>query len=857
MTTSKRPVGRRIRRLRYTAAILSVLAIVGVLVGFVAWKKTQTKSYRPGELDPEITSILRKELPPNAPTLRFVDVTSEAGLDGFRAFAGNRSSQLPEDMGCGAAWGDYDNDGDDDLFLVSGGGALTSPRSAYAPSQLYENRGDGSFRRVTTFPDLRINGMGAAWGDVDGDGWLDLAVSGYDTLLLIRNERGTFRLDANAFGDGRGFWAGVVWGDYDNDDDLDLYVCGYVQYEQNDADRARVSEQYGSSVPYTLNPASYKPTSNRLYRNRGNGTFDEVAEALGVANPEGRSLSALWHDFDNDGWLDLYVANDVSDNAFYRNVNGRFEDISHAAWVADYRGAMGLAAGDWNRDGDDDLFITHWLAQENALYDSLLDLPVKPDPSAKAPTSALRFMDIADARGLGQIALQVVGWGTEFADLDRDGWLDLLVANGSTIETEGSPKGLKPQKPFLFWNNAGERFYDMAPLVEPLRQARVGRGLAASDYDNDGDVDFCVMHLDGGVQLLRNEPESGNWLEVRLHNATGFGEGANVTATVGAERLRRTVGGASYLSQSSRRVHFGLGEAAVVTRLEVRWLGRRSDVYTNLAANAIYELTEGNPKPKRVTPASSVHAVSGAPLPSTDVKARTIAFWEKHRAAMNAMKKDRDYSRAAALFREALVLDPKHEDARYYLGNCLAELGDLDGAIREFESLTGANPRSHRGWSRQGTLRAIHAKRREDLFPAQDALERALSLNPEETGALLVLGEIALMRGDEASAKTRLEWACRSNPRAVGGFFLRGYLAWKAGDSAAARQLLAQTRQALGNDWKPRGTTSEGDTTRKVHDDSTPLSRFWENWDGNLSPDVVYPPIKTYLARRLSSAARS
>lgn len=850
--SSRRPLSRRVRRLRLTAAILGILSLAGMGVGFVAWKKGRTKPYRPGELDPGITAVLRKELPPNAPTLRFVDVTEEVGLGGFRAFAGERSSQLPEDMGGGAAWGDYDNDGDDDLFLVSGGGALTRPRNTYASSQLYENRGDGTFRLAPGFPDLRINGMGAAWGDVDGDGWLDLVVSGFNTLLLLRNENRTFRVVPNAFGDELGFWAGVAFGDYDNDKDLDLYVCGYVQYRYSDADRARVSQQYGSSVPYTLNPSSYPPAPNRLYRNRGDGTFEEVAEKIGVANPEGRSLSALWHDFDNDGWLDLYIANDVSDNAFYHNLQGRFEDISHEAWVADYRGAMGLAAGDWNRDDDDDLFITHWLAQENALYDSLLDMPPKPDPSGKMPPSPLRFMDVADARGLGQIALQMVGWGTEFVDLDGDGWLDLLVANGSTIETEESPKRLKPQKPFLFWNNAGERFYDMAPLIEPLRKPRVGRGLAISDYDNDGDMDFCIVHLDGGVQLLRNETNSFNWLQVRLRNATGFGEGTTLIATVNGTKLRRTVGGASYLSQSSRRIHFGLGTAKEVSQLEVRWLGGKRDVYSHLAANTFYEIVEGNPLPKRLTLSKTVSFA----LPEDD-KARTIAFWEKQRAAMSAMKRDRDFARAATLFREALALNPHHEDALYYLGNCLAELGDLEGAIREFEKLTRVNPQSHRGWARQGTLLAIHAKHPSELIPAQTALEKALALNPEETGALLVLGEIALLRGDDTTAKTRLEWACRSNPRAVGGFFLLGYLAWKRGDTKTAKQLLTKTRQALGKDWKPRGTTAEGDTQRKIHDDSTPLSRFWEEWDGSFLPEKTYPPLKAYLSRRLGTSSRS
>ncbi|MBI4161785.1 MAG: VCBS repeat-containing protein, partial [Acidobacteria bacterium] len=474
-------------------------------------------------------------------------MTVEAGLGHFRTFSGPRSSQLPEDMGSGAAWGDYDNDGDEDLFLVSAGGSLILPPQERAPSVLYENLGDGTFRRVEDFPDTRIIGMGAAWADYDGDGWLDLAVTGYRSLILYRNDAGRF-VRNEGFPEPDGFWAGASWGDYDADGDPDLYVCGYVQYVENAADRARASLQYGRSVPFTLNPVSFRPERNLLFRNDGKGRFREVAAELGVANPEGRSLSAIWIDLDQDGRLDLYVANDISDNAFYRNLGGRFEDISHPAWVADYRGAMGLAAGDWNRDGDDDLFITHWLAQENALYDSLLadrrSSPSAPpgDPggtpgaaTAPPPEVPVRFIDVADQRGLGQIALPMVGWGTEFADFDADGWLDLVVANGNTLEDDADPPGLQPQASFLFWNARGEYFHDLAPLDEGLARPVVARGLSVADYDGDGDLDILRVLHGEGAQLLRNDMQAGNWLKVRLRRshpsrprARSEGEGAAV-----------------------------------------------------------------------------------------------------------------------------------------------------------------------------------------------------------------------------------------------------------------------------------------------------------------------------------------
>ena len=573
---------RRQRRLRVTIAILVLAALAGTAIGVRQYRARRATAYEPGESNSDITQALARGIPADAPSPRFSDVTRKSGLDGFRTFAGDRTSQLPEDMGPGAAWGDFDNDGDDDLFLVSAGGALTLPPAERAPSELYENLGNGTFRRVADLPETRIIGMGAAWGDYNGDGWLDLIVTGYNTLILYRNEHGRFVRDRR-FPEPKGLWAGAVWGDYDRDGRLDLYVCGYVRYREREADHAGDSEQYGVVVPYTLNPASYEPEPNLLFHNNGDGTFTEVAQRLGVANPEGRSLSALWHDFDDDGWLDVYVANDISDNVFYRNRGGKFEDVSNAAWVADYRGAMGLAAGDWNRDGDDDLFITHWLAQENALYDSLLkdiarrpNAPAQPPPGGAAgpawsephggrpPTAPLapatgarrgamlRFVDAADMVGLGQIALPMVGWGTEFADFDLDGWLDLVVANGSTVETEQPPKQLKPQPMFLFWNRRGEYFHDLAPLNPVLATPHVARGLAVSDYDNDGAVDILIVRHREGVQLLRNEMQKGNWLKVRLRSRLrderpprGFGDGASVTAHVGEAILRRSVTSAS------------------------------------------------------------------------------------------------------------------------------------------------------------------------------------------------------------------------------------------------------------------------------------------------------------------------
>ena len=854
MSSGPRRFSQRLRRAYATLVVMIVTAAILGAGYYAVRQRLRPAEYQPGEANADITSSLARGLPPDAPRPRFTDVTGEAGLGGFRSFAGDRSSQLPEDMGAGAAWGDFDNDGDDDLFVVSAGGALTLAPGARAPGLLFENAG-GRFRPVDHFPSPRIVGMAAAWGDVDGDGWLDLVITGYNALHLYRNRQGRFERDER-FPDPEGFWAGAAWGDFDRDGDLDLYVCGYVQYVETDADRARASDHYGTSVPYTLNPASYKPQRNLLLRNDGRGRFTDVAGALGVANPEGRSLTALWHDFDDDGWVDLYVANDISDNVLYRNAAGRFADVSHPAWVADHRGAMGLAAGDWNRDGDDDLFITHWVAQENALYDSMLseaaEFPaVVPAGGGSAPPSAspappVRFVDAADSVGLGQIALRSIGWGTEFADVDADGWLDLIVANGSTFETTDQPKRLLPQAPFLFWNRRGEHFHDLAPLDEGFAAPRVGRGLAVSDFDLDGDVDVLLVRHDAGVQLLRNDMQRGHWLKLALRRRTGAGAstpawGARVLVRAGPTTLRRSVSSASYLSQSSSVLHVGLGEATRADVVEVRWPDGTTTTLRNLEGDRSWELVQGDEAPR-----------AARSLPS---RQQQVEFWALQRAGMDALKDANDVARAADLLTKALAIDGSHEDTRYYLGSALAARGDVVAALDQFDTLRRISPSSHRAHARWGTLRAGTATSSEHLDAAEAALSTAHGLNPEETGALLARGEVRILRNDLARADEDLSAVSRSNPRSAPALFLRGYIRWKRGDAEAARQLLARCREALGPEWKPAGSTAEGDVERRAHADGTPLARLIGEWNGSTSPEVAYAPLDRHL-RELRQSLR-
>jgi enediyne biosynthesis protein E4 len=858
----------RQRKLQLTITVLAWITGGILITALVASYRSRPSQYDPNEETEAITSRLRLNLPDKAPEPRFEDITETAGLSGFETFRGPRTSQLPEDMGGGVAFGDFDNDGDDDLFLVSAGGNLNMSNDQLAPCLLYRNRGTGEFDIVDAFPDLRIRGMGAAWGDFDDDGFIDLVVTGYQSLHLYRNEGGSGQFSPITLpSNPAAFWAGASWGDFDNDRDLDLYLTGYLNYQVAEDNRGLTSDQFQTTVPFTLNPASFESAKNSLYRNDGGGTFLDIAEKLDISNPEGRSLGAMWCDFDQDGWLDLYVANDVSDNAFYSNQKGVFSNIAHTAWVADYRSAMGLAVGDWNRDGDDDLFVTHWVAQENALYDNTFaDFHVRdsstplsdgssgitshPAPSSTKPKA--RFVDIADMHGVGQMALPYVGWGTEFADLDQDGWLDVLVANGSTLEiADTDPHRLQPQELFLLWNHAGQTFHDMAPGHTALSIKHVSRGLAVSDVDGDGDLDFAVVDLDGGVRLFRNDMAHGNWMQLRLRsrnaegNLLGRGEHATVTVEAGGQTFRRTFNSISYLSQSSATLHFGLGAESIIERVEVKWHSGEAQVFRGMHPNAIWELSEGVPIAKRIQPTSS--PVNVAPLPTGTGSAerdKTASFWKHQRSAMNAFKRDRDFVVAASGFARALALKPDHEEALFYRACSLIELGQGNEAARVLRRLTEVNPQSLRGYQQWGTLRALTASSDTELAFAEALLLKARAINPEETGVLQVLAEVSLKRGTLQLADERLAQVIASNARAARALFLRGYIAWKNNQKDISIDFLHRTLKALGPEWRPKGTTSEGDVQEQMHIAFTPYSKAFNQWDGSVDPSDAFRIIR-------------
>lgn len=857
---ARSPHARRARFWLATGTALLALIIVALIL-----LRPVQAPYTPGTeatTGDEITSRLSRSIPDEAPAIRFVDAADDAGIR-FTHFSGTRSTQLPEDMGSGAAWGDYDGDDDPDLYLVNEAGPLTSDERAETAthSVLYRNEGGGRFIDVTDKAGVGAGGwgLGAAWGDFDGDRDLDLVVTRYGTNILYRNDGGGRFTDVSSqtrVGAEKGFFTGASWADYDRDGDLDLYVCGYVKYTFDAQGSRKKSFQYGALIPYTLNPSSYAPERNLLYRNDG-GIFTEVAKQAGVDNLSGRSLSASWCDFDGDGWPDIYVANDISDNAMFRNMgDGNFEDVSHQAWVADHRGAMGLGIGDWENDGDFDIFITHWIAQENALYENLKDrMPV----TKKEP---MHFIDQADMLGLGQIALDYIGWGTGFFDYDNDGRLDLYAVNGSTFQKDDDPSRLVPMKNLLFWNAGKEKgYFEVGAIAgESFTRETVGRGAAAADYDGDGDLDLAIMANGGPARLLRNEADNGNhWIRLRLEGAakpssskggrarfetTTFATGAVVRVVTGEHsQMRQIGGGSSYLSQEPPgEAHFGLGAAAQVDRLSILWPDGITQSFEALPANTTIRIVQGGqPQFESKSQEPAATSVQATPLSPAE-REEVVRFWRLFNEATSLRMKG-DYAGAARTYEEALTVNPVHEDCLYYLGQCREEVAQYREAIVAFEALVKTNPVSARGHLALGALvSSPDASEVANLTRAETHFRRAHEINGEETGTMVRLGEILILRGDFAQARHWLDSAAGTNPKSADAAFLSGYLRWEDGDLTGAAALYARAVKAVKTEAPVQGVLGEGD--RKA----APAP-------GSLEPArIAAPPLKAPMGKTLFGA---
>jgi enediyne biosynthesis protein E4 len=820
------------KRLIQKTLILCSLPVLVATAAVVFMQRSSEAPYVAGAEQEGITRSLDRSLQVRASPLRFTDVTEAAGIR-FEHFPFERTHQLPEDMGSGAAWGDFDGDGLPDLFLVNFAAPLGVADAQMAASgatdRLYRNRGDGTFEDVTESSGVGVahRGMGANFVDYDGDGDLDLFVTSYGENILWENlGDGTFRDVTEQAGlTGEGFWSGSSWADFDLDGDLDLYVCGYVYYtpEEPGSPATRAGD---GEVPFTLNPSSYPPRPNRLYVNRGDGTFEERAAAAGVLGENGRSLGAAWADFDEDGLPDLYVANDVSDNGLYRNRgDGTFENASYTARVADYRSSMGIAVGDWDGDLDLDLFLSHWVAQENALYSNLHS-----DLAKNGEHGRLQFSDDADRVGLGQIALDLVGWGTGFVDFDHDGWLDLFLVNGSTLEERQDTTRLVPMHPHLYWNRGPDDGFFEVGAEAGIRTdpPGVGRGAAFADYDGDGDTDVLITRHGGRARLLRNDSKGGHWIGFRVRATSGHPSalGTRIVVHAGGRSLLREVRvGPSYLSQNDSEVLVGIGDATRVESIEIRWPDGSEEVEKSLAVDRRWRLEQGR-EPLLIAwppaaaaaagreagraPTLSEHTVvahRGSEL-SHDEKKR---FWQLASSARQLFIDGR-FAEAAEAFAEMSALDPRHEDALYYRGNSLLELGRYAEADECWKRLIELNPKSSRAWVQLGVLHTMpESGALYDLAAASEAFETAHGINREHSGPLVLWGETAVARGRLDEARGILESAYRMNPNAASALYLDGYIAGKRGEMERSRALLRRAREALEKEPPAHGVLGEGD----------------------------------------------
>ncbi|MBI4170053.1 MAG: CRTAC1 family protein [Acidobacteria bacterium] len=542
-----------------------------------------------------------------APAIRYTDVTAASGIDFVHAHGGTGRKYYIETVPPGSCWLDFDNDGWQDIYLVQSGPLPGAPRPPGTASRLYRNRGDGTFEDVTVrtgVANATGYGNGCTAGDYDNDGDQDLYVTNFGPSVLYRNNGdGTFTDVTAQAGVANGLYAlGAAWADYDNDGRLDLYVANYVDFTMEDEKFCGNIKENRRSY---CHPDAYGGLPDALYHNEGNGTFKEVAKASGIWDPNGKGMGVVWFDYDADGDVDLYVANDATPNMLYRNEgNGRFTDVTLLAGVCCSEdgvpeSGMGTDAGDADGDGWPDLFVTNLSNETNQLYRNL---------GGKGPFS----IDTYPA-GLGEISLLQSGWGTDFFDYDNDGDLDLVVTNGHPMDDIERDSDIitYAQRPFLFENGGRGKYREIGAGVGPyFATPEVGRGLAIADFDNDGDIDLLFNPNNRRATLLRNDGgnAAGSWITLRLEGSRSNRDaiGAWVAVTAGG---RRQVGevrsGSSYMSQNDMRLHFGLGAAGRVDAIEIRWptKPRRVEKIGPVPAGLFLTIKEGSGIVKRAPPA--------------------------------------------------------------------------------------------------------------------------------------------------------------------------------------------------------------------------------------------------------------
>jgi hypothetical protein len=526
-----------------------------------------------------------------APAPTFVEVTTSAGIDFRHENGSSPEKHLPETMGGGGVFFDYDNDGWLDIFLVNGGSFVDEAVAKNATHRLYRNNGDGTFSDRSAKSGIRPSGfgMGACSADYDRDGRVDLYVTSMGPNRLYRNAGdGVFVDVTERSGTVSDLWStSCAFGDIDNDGDTDLYVANYVDYSLNN-NKVCV---HGDDIRVYCHPNVYNGVSDILFRNNGDGTFADITRESGIYNPAGKGLGVVFGDYDRDGWIDIYVANDSVPNfMFHNNGNGTFKELAILLGVAvsptgEPLAGMGTDMGDINGDGFADIIVTNLASQTHSLYQNL---------------GGDAFMDATFQSGVGRATLPFVGFGTVFADYDNDGDLDIGIANGDVIDNVALLRDDQtyPQRKLLLQNNGSGRFTDVSRQSgSGFALEKVGRALAAGDIDNDGDLDLLVVNAGQTADLLRNDGGNAqNSILVRLVGTTANpdGIGAELTLTVNGRKLVRHVkAGSSYVAQNDLRVHFGMGESAAAERLEIRWPGGRVDVIDNIDANRTVTVREG------------------------------------------------------------------------------------------------------------------------------------------------------------------------------------------------------------------------------------------------------------------------
>ena len=538
-----------------------------------------------------LTALLLAALAATKPSYTFMDTANQSGI-GFIHFKGNQGvATILEEAGPGVCVSDFDDDGWQDIYFVNGRDRYG--RGIRARNALYRNNADGTFSDVTDKAGVPGDnyGLGCVWGDYDNDGHPDLYVSQYGRNILYHNNgNGTFAdVTSKAHVDGMDFGTvfhtGAVFFDYDHDGFLDLYAGGYVAFGP-DTKQTCLFNGVESSCP----PQSYSGSPAVLYHNNGNGTFTNVTRAANLYQPNGKNLSVGAADYDNDGWQDLFVANDGKELYLYHNEhNGTFREVALGAGIAlnedgGTMAAMCISIGDYNNDGLLDLYVSDFQDAGDHIWRN---------------TGGGIFEEVTRTAGIAAITVHSLGFGGGLFDYDNDGWLDLFVANGHVYPGIESPaRGTHyRQLNLLFHNDHRGGFSNVTAAAGSAFTVRhLGRGAAFADFDNDGNLDVIVGDNDDPPALLKNSGGPNHFVSIRLigtrSNRDAIGARVRVSSN-GVAQIREIQGGGSYLSQSDLRAHFGFGANRRIDVIDVNWPGGSHQRFQNVKADQFYRLREG------------------------------------------------------------------------------------------------------------------------------------------------------------------------------------------------------------------------------------------------------------------------